>query len=105
MNYFASVQNRLPVPRIHPLLLSLSETLDKSNVLLNISSISECDPRILGLSRYTPSSEFPSLDIHISDNNGVHLFFDPSFALTSTPIRQLIVLNVRAASTVCFSYF
>jgi hypothetical protein len=105
MNYFASVQNKRPIPRIHPLLLSLSEAFSKSHTSLNISSISEDDPRVLGSMHYTSSSEFPPMDIHLSGDNGMHLFSDRSITFTSALVRQLVIVkNVRGASRVSFLY-
>jgi hypothetical protein len=104
MNYFASVKNKRPIPRIHPLLLSLSEAFSKSDTSLDISSISEDDPKVLGSMHYTSSSEFPPMDIHLSGDNGMHLFSDLSITFTSALVRQLTVKNVRGVSSVSFSY-
>jgi hypothetical protein len=56
--------------RIHPLLLSLTETLNASETNPDISAISENDERVLRSNFYTPPSAFPPLEIHFSGQNG-----------------------------------
>jgi hypothetical protein len=73
MNYFCDVQNKRPIPRVHPLLLSLAEVFKESEVSPDIGSISEDDPRVLGSEYFTSPSKFPPLDMHLSGQNGVCL--------------------------------
>jgi hypothetical protein len=70
MDYFFGVKNQIPIPRVHPLLLSLTEVFKESDIKPNIGSVSEDDPRILGSKYYTPPSQFPPLDIHLHGENG-----------------------------------
>lgn len=55
-------------PRVHPLLLSLSEAWKvfkrTDTTSPDLHSISEDDPRVLGSKYYTPASDFPPLDVH-----------------------------------------
>ena len=59
--------------RIHPLLLSLTETIDASETNPDISAISENDERALGHRFYTSPSELPPLEIHFSGRCGLSL--------------------------------
>ena len=59
--------------RIHPLLLSLKETIAASETDPDICAISENDKRVTGNDLYTSPSEFPPLEIHFSGGNGTSL--------------------------------
>ena len=72
MDYFLAVKNTSPIPRVHPLLLSLTEAFKNMEVSRNISSISEDDPRVLENDYYTMPETFPPLDIHSSSQNGMY---------------------------------
>lgn len=52
--------------RIHPLLLSLSETFQASGENPDIGAISENDKRLSGNELYTRPSALPPLEIHFS---------------------------------------
>jgi len=56
-------------PRVHPLLLSLSEAWSVSDMSPDIHSISEDDPRVFGSKYYVPSRELPPLDVYFSKND------------------------------------
>lgn len=56
--------------RIHPLLLSLSETVQASEKNPDIGAISENDERALRSDLYTPPSAFPPLETHFSGRSG-----------------------------------
>jgi hypothetical protein len=62
MNYFAAVKSGSQTPRVHPLLLSLSETWKVSDTSSDIHSISEDDPRVIGSCYYVSPSELPPLN-------------------------------------------
>jgi hypothetical protein len=64
MNYFAAVKGGSRTPRVHPLLLSLSETWKVSDTSPDILSISEDDPRVIGSRYYVSPSELPPLNPH-----------------------------------------
>jgi hypothetical protein len=84
MNYFFEVKDRSPIPRVHPLLLSLSEVIEEAEMSPNLTTISEDDPRVLSSNFYASPGNFPPLDMHLSGQNGASLLFDPGdFALTS----------------------
>jgi hypothetical protein len=70
MTYYhqAAIGSGTP-PRIHPLLLSLSEVYNNSHSR-SISSISEDDPGILSSNLYTSPNDLPPLDIHFPGQNG-----------------------------------
>lgn len=51
-------------PRVHPLLLSLSETWKASDTSPEIHSISENDPRVVGSPYYVSPSKLPPLSAH-----------------------------------------
>jgi len=57
--------------RLHPLLLSLSATINESETNPDISAISENDKRVevLGHNLYVSPSALPPLEIHISEKN------------------------------------
>jgi hypothetical protein len=84
MNYFKELKDTIPLaspePRIHPLLLSLTEAGDKSRrqpgATLEILSISEDDPRILKSEHYTSLENFPPLEIHTPGQNGMSSLSD-----------------------------
>ena len=59
--------------RIHPLLLSLRETIAASETDPDIGAISENDERVPGNELYTSPSEFPPLEIQFSGGNGESL--------------------------------
>jgi hypothetical protein len=59
--------------RVHPLLLSLTETINASETNPDISTISENDKRVFGNGLYASPSEFPPLEIHFSDQCGPSL--------------------------------
>ena len=75
MNFYASVRNKNSEStiRIHPLLLSLSETIDASETNPDLSAISEDDERVLGTGYYTFPSTFPLLEIHFPGQNGLFI--------------------------------
>ena len=97
MNYFFNVKNKSPIPRTHPLLLSLTEVFKESEISPSLSSISEDDPRVLRSKYYTSPSKFPPLDVHLSGQNGVCPLFDPdSFTLTSVADCRECMLQHKA---------
>ena len=59
--------------RIHPLLLSLSETVQASETNPDIGAISENDERALMSDKYTPPSALLPLEIHFSGRSGTPL--------------------------------
>lgn len=72
MGYFNKLVEKGTVPRVHPLLLSLTATIGAAERDLgypDITSISENDPRALGSVYYMPQNLFPPLDMHISGQN------------------------------------
>ena len=73
MNFFNNAHKLNPnlMIRIHPLLLSLSETIDESETNPKINSISENDGRALRSNFYTSPGTFPLLEIHFSGHNGL----------------------------------
>jgi len=74
LNFYADAQKENPTPiRIHPLLLSLSETVNASPKSPEISSISENDKRVLKNPLYTSPSALPLLEMHFSGQNGLSL--------------------------------
>jgi hypothetical protein len=75
MNFFASAckGNAEHKIRAHPLLLSLTEAMNRSETSPNISAVSENDERVLGNEYYTSPTEFPPLEIHFSGQNGLSL--------------------------------
>jgi hypothetical protein len=68
--------------RIHPLLLSLSKTIDASEIDPDISAISENDERALTSNRYTSPSELPPLSTHLYGPNGLLLLSYQNAKLT-----------------------
>jgi hypothetical protein len=76
MNLFLDLKAGGVIPRIHPLLLSLTEAINESETSPNIASISEDDPRILNSPYYTPLREFPPLEIHSPGQNGMSSLSD-----------------------------
>jgi hypothetical protein len=78
MNFYAETHDRNPnlTIRIHPLLLSLSETINVSETSPDISTISENDERALRSNLYTSPGAFPPLEIHFSGQNGSSLLFN-----------------------------
>lgn len=77
MNYFEEVsrQSQTP-PRVHPLLLSLSETWKASDICPDILSISENDPRVFQSDYYVPPEELPPLDVYFSNGMSLISGFD-----------------------------
>jgi hypothetical protein len=78
MNYFYEVKDKHFIPRVHPLLLSLTRVIKASEISPNIDSISEddSDPRVLGNKYYTSPENFPSLDVHLYGINGMSQYYD-----------------------------
>lgn len=71
MNYYFQAKKRSPTPpRLHPLLLSLTDAYNESDKSPDISSVSEDDPRALRSNYYTSPGDLPPLDIHFSGKNG-----------------------------------
>ena len=72
MNYFDEVsRGSQSPPRVHPLLLSLSETwkvAQSTNTSPDLNSISGDDPRIFGSQYYTLASDLPPLDVQLHGN-------------------------------------
>jgi hypothetical protein len=62
------------IPHVHPLLLSLTVVIHKSetapNKAPNISSVCEDDPRVLRSQFYTSPNNLPSLDIQFDGQSG-----------------------------------
>jgi hypothetical protein len=82
MNYFFEAKKGNPIPRIHPLLLSLCEAIEENETSPSIGSIREDDSRVLGSKFYTSPKELPPLDIHLSSQTGVSPLLNPEgFAL------------------------
>jgi hypothetical protein len=75
MTFYARARNRDPnlTIRVHPLLLSLTETIDASETNPDIKAISENDERALRSAFYTPPNTLPPLEIHFSGQNGSSL--------------------------------
>jgi hypothetical protein len=75
MKFFTAASKRNPglKIRVHPLLLSLTATIDESETNPDIQAISENDERALNSDFYTPHSEFPPLEIHFSSQNCLSL--------------------------------
>ncbi|KAH9069438.1 hypothetical protein EDB83DRAFT_2314462 [Lactarius deliciosus] len=70
MNYFEEAARGCQTPpRVHPLLLSLAEAWNTSDTSLDIHSISENDPRVIGNPYYIVPSELPPLNSFIPGNN------------------------------------
>jgi hypothetical protein len=77
LNYFATVKNNSPIPRIHPLLLSLAEAFNRNDKSPDMMQVSEDDPRVLSSKDYVPPGEFPPLEIHLFDENSVFYSLTP----------------------------
>jgi hypothetical protein len=72
MNFYASSCKRNPdlTIRVHPLLLSLTETINASDGNPDLSNISENDERASKSNHYTsPAGAFPPLEIHFPGQN------------------------------------
>ena len=70
--------------RVHPLLLSLAETINASEASPQIAAISENDDRALASKLYTSPSEFPPLEMHFARGNGQSFLSNRNgYALTS----------------------
>jgi len=86
MNFYANTHKANPnlTIRIHPLLLSLAETINASDANPDIRTISENDERALRSDLYIPPSAFPLLEIHFSGQNGPSLLSNQNgYFLTS----------------------
>jgi hypothetical protein len=63
------VKHKSPIPRVHPLILSLTWAINESeeipNKIPNVVFISENDPGTLGNRYYTSPKNFPPLDEHL----------------------------------------
>jgi len=59
--------------QVHPLLLSLSETINASETSPQIAAISENDERALTSNLYTSPSALPLLEMHFATKNGQSL--------------------------------
>jgi hypothetical protein len=75
MNYFEGhLRGGGQIPRVHPLLLSLTVVMHESetapNKAPNISSVREDDPWVLRSRFYTSPDNLPSLDIQFDGRNG-----------------------------------
>jgi hypothetical protein len=97
LNYFVEIKNNSPIPRIHPILLSLAEAFNKSNKSPELNLVSEEDPRVIGKKDYTPPSEFPPLEIHLYEGNSVSFCLLP---VASYSHRQLNVGSAGGGSKV-----
>lgn len=64
MDYFFKVKDKNPIPRTHPLLLSLTRAINESDVSPNLASVSENDPDILNNKYYTSPHNLPPLGEH-----------------------------------------
>lgn len=75
MNFFVDACSGNPnlAIRVHPLLLSLAETINASEANPDISAISENDERVLKSKYYTLPSKLPLLEIHFPGQNGPSL--------------------------------
>jgi hypothetical protein len=95
MKFFISARNGNPGQniRVHPLLLSLTETINASETNPDIRAISEDDERALKSDFYTPHSVFPPLETHFSVQNCQSLPSNQT-AIISPAYRQLAVKNV-----------
>jgi hypothetical protein len=58
------------IPRIHPLLISLTEAFNESKTAPDISSVCEDDMRAVRSNYYTPPNLLPSLDIDFHGEHG-----------------------------------
>ena len=72
MNFYVEIskKNSNLTTRVHPLLLSLAEAVNVSEINPDISTISENDERVLKSRYYTSPGAFPPLETHISGQNG-----------------------------------
>ena len=97
MDFFVCARERNPNPpiRVHPLLLSLTATINASEIHPDIGTISENDERVLRSKHYVSSSAFPPLEIHFSGQNGSSLLSNRNgYALTSTAgCRECVALS------------
>ncbi len=60
MNYFVNVNTRSPTPpHVHPLLLSLALMFKESETSLNLSSVSEDNPKVLSSIYYASPKDLP----------------------------------------------
>ena len=72
MNFFHDSCKRNPslTIRVHPLLLSLTETFEASGTDPDLTAVSENDERVLGSKYYTSPGALPPLEMHFSGQNG-----------------------------------
>jgi len=69
LTYFQKVSRGSQTPpRVHPLLLSLSEAWCTSDISPDILAISEHDPRVFKSKYYVPPRELPPLGLHFSED-------------------------------------
>jgi hypothetical protein len=81
--------NTNPIIHVHPLLLSLTETIDASDTNSDISFVSENDERVLESNFYVSPSTLPLLEIHFSGQNSLSLLFNQNgYALISVASCQ-----------------
>ena len=73
MDYFVTVKDKCPIPRTHPLLLSLTEAFKESSKSPDLTYVSEDDPRVLKNPYYTSAKDFLPMDAHLSGQNGESL--------------------------------
>ena len=78
MHFFVNTHDRNPKLTIciHPLLLSLVEAINKSEINPALSTISENDEAALKSNYYTSPSTLPPLEIHFSGKNGLSFLLD-----------------------------
>jgi len=86
MRFYIEARDRNPDNpiRVHPLLLSLSKTIDASETNPDIGAITENDERALESDHYTLPSALPRLEIHYPGQNGSSLKSNQNgYSLTS----------------------
>jgi len=78
MKFYVAARDRNPNQniRVHPLLLSLTATINESETNPDVKKISENDERALQSSFYTPPSAFPPLETHFSGKNRLSFLSD-----------------------------
>jgi hypothetical protein len=100
MNFFNEARKKKPnlSVRVHPLLLSLSETINASEINPDISAISENDERALRSKYYASPDSLPPLEIHLSSQNGPSLLSNQNgHVLTSVAGCRACVASARQA--------
>jgi hypothetical protein len=75
MNFYADADSRNSnsTIRVHPLLLSLTTTINASETNADISTISENDERALATEFYTSPSDLLPLEMHLPGRCGPSL--------------------------------